>query len=328
MARRKCAIVGCGNVGSCIAYTLATVYAGLFEEIILIDIQKKRAMAEAEDISHSLPFYAQAKIYSGEYKDLSDAMVVVIAAGAAQRPGEDRRSLLTRNIPIFREIMESIGKYNDHCTVIVVSNPVDILTYTALYLSGRDRKNVLGTGCVLDTARLKYELGTRIGVDTRNIHMFILGEHGDSEVPIWSGANISGINIDDYCASFEGACPEGSFETIFENVRDSAYRIIDGKGATYYGIAGAASRIISAIVRGENTIMPVSVYLQGEYGINGVCLSVPCVVGSGGIKRIIEIPLSSDEKQRLMESANALEALVESAGLSDVKLAFKDDLYV
>jgi len=327
MAKRICAIIGCGNVGSSIAYTLATVYAGLFEEIILIDINQKRAMAEAEDISHSLPFYAQAKIYSGEYKDLSDAMVVVIAAGAAQRPGEDRRSLLTRNIPIFRDIMESIGKYNDHCTVLVVSNPVDILTYTALYLSGRDRKSIIGSGCVLDTARLKYELGTRIGVDTRNIHMFILGEHGDSEVPIWSGANISGINIDDYCASSEGACPEESFESIFENVRDSAYRIIEGKGATYYGIAGAACRIISAIVRGENTIMPVSVYLQGEYGINGVCLSVPCVVGFGGIKRIIEISLSDEEKERLLKSAKAMEALIESAGLSEAKLAFKDDLF-
>ena len=275
MARRKCAIVGCGNVGSCIAYTLITVNAGLFEEIILIDINKKRAMAEAEDISHSLPFYAQAKIYCGDYEDISDAMVVVIAAGAAQRPGEDRRSLLTRNIPIFRDIMESIGKYNDHCTVIVVSNPVDILTYTALYLSGRDRKHVLGTGCVLDTARLKYELGTRISVDTRNIHMFILGEHEIQRCYLERRKHIR-YKHDDYCASFEGACRMNHLRA-YSKTCVTAHRNREGKGATYYGIAGAAAALFQLSFAAKYYYARFCLP-SGRYDINGSAL-VPCVVG-------------------------------------------------
>ncbi len=301
---RKCAIVGCGNVGATTAYTL--MLSGLFTDIVLIDIDKRRAKGEAEDIAHGIPFNSPVEIYTGDYSDVGDAGIVIITAGVSQRPGETRIDLMQRNTKVFSGIVDSISETDFSGIILVVTNPVDILTYVTMSMSKYPARKILGSGTVLDTARLKQLMGKRIGVDARNVHTFIIGEHGDSELPVWSSANVSGVDIDSYCRHCVNGFTVAEFEKVFEDVRDAAYSIIDAKGATYYAIAEAVRRIVQAIVRDEHTILPVSALLNGEYGISGVCLGVPCVVGSNGIEDILEIPLSEHEMNRLKFSASKL----------------------
>ncbi len=309
---RKCAIIGCGNVGATTAYTL--MQSGLFSEMVLIDVDSKRAEGEAEDIAHGLPFHTPMKIYQGEYRDIADAALIIITAGAAQRPGESRTELVHRNERIFASIVDSITAVRASGILLVVTNPVDVLTYVTLVRSGFPQNRVIGSGTVLDTARLKQLVGERLGVDSRNVHTFIIGEHGDSEVAVFSSANVSGVDLSLFCRECCDDCDTSDLSGLFEDVRDAAYRIIDAKGATYYAIAEAVRRIAEAIVRDEHTILPVSTVADGHYGIDGVCLGLPCIVGRNGIERVLEIPLNGEEKGRLRRSADSLKEIIASLG--------------
>lgn len=305
---RKAVMIGCGFVGSASAFAL--MQSGLFSEMVMIDVDKKRAEGEAMDISHGVPFASPLKIYAGDYSDIKDAMVVIITAGANQKPGETRLDLLQKNVAIFHSIIPKIVEQNFEGILLVVSNPVDILTYTALKLSGYPANRVIGSGTVLDTARLKYEVGQHLGVDSRSVHAFIIGEHGDSELAAWSSATVAGMPINDFCELRGHYDHEESTERIFENVRNSAYEIIERKQATYYGIAMAVKRICEAIVRDEESILPVSSYMNGENGISGMVLSMPAILGANGIEKLIPVSLSEQENEKLQQSAQTLRKII------------------
>lgn len=270
---------------------------------MLVDIDRKRAHGEAMDISHGTSFSQPCRVYDGSYADLKDASLVIIAAGVNQKPGETRIQLLERNAAVLRAVISEIVRVCPDTILLVVSNPVDLLTAIALKLSGFPPARVIGSGTVLDTARLKYLLGNQLGVDGRNVHAFIIGEHGDSELPVWSSANISGIDLDDYCA---GCGIQPDYHALFESVRGAAYEIIQGKGATYYGIAMSVLRIATCIVRGERSVLPVSAFAAGHYGLDEVCIGLPCIVGRSGIQTVLDIPLNEEEQRRLHESAHTL----------------------
>ncbi len=310
---RKIGIIGIGNVGATIAYTL--MESEMFSEIVLIDVNTQKAQGEAMDLNHCLPFLSPMQIYSGNYNDLSGAGIVIIAAGVNQKPGETRIDLVQRNSDVLKAITDRIKNVNSECILLVVTNPVDILTYVSLKLSGFPAERVIGSGTVLDTARLKYLLGEKLDVDPRNVHSFIIGEHGDSEFAVWSGANVSGINLPDYCPICDHCGNMEELYSLHGYVKNSAYEIIRGKGATFYAIAQATKRIVEAIVRDENTILPVSTYLDGQYGLSDICMSIPAVVGRSGIKHVLDFPLSDSEKTALMKSAEILKNVGNSLNL-------------
>lgn len=307
---QKCAIIGCGNVGATTAYTL--LQSRLISELVLIDIDKKRAEGEALDLLHSMPFFSPVNIFAGDYCDLRNCGIIIIAAGANQKPGQTRLDLVKANTRIFRSIVDGIIRYNTEATILVVTNPVDILTYETLKQSGLPQNHVIGSGTVLDTARLKYLMGRYFGVDPRNVHAFIIGEHGDSELAVWSSANISGIDLDSFCERcHHHHCDMVKLEEIYENVKNSAYKIIEAKGATYYAIADAVRRIVSAIIRDEKTILTLSVAVNGEYGLSDMCIGLPCLVGRDGVEKILEIPLNDNELRRLRGSAASLKKIID-----------------
>ena len=306
---QKCAIIGAGGVGSTTAFTL--VQSGLFNEIVIIDVNKNKAEGEALDIAHGIQFTNPVNIYSGDYKDLADAYLVIVTAGANQMPGETRIDLINKNASIFKKIIPSITEYNKDCILLIVSNPVDILTMLALELSGFPKERVLGSGTVLDTSRLRYLLSKKLEVDSKNIHAFIIGEHGDSELAVWSNADIAGVHIEDYCKNISDSC-DIDLEEILNEVRGSAYNIIEKKGSTFYGVAMAVKRIAQAIIRDEYSILPVSHFLNGEYGIKNVCLGIPSLICREGVKKIIPINLNEKEKTYLTESANTLKEAYKS----------------
>lgn len=309
MNNQKIGIVGCGFVGATIAYTLVT--SSLISELVLIDIDEKRALGEAMDLNHCLPFISPMQIYAGGYHDIADASIVVIAAGANQKDGETRLDLVHKNAKIISSVVERISAVNKDCILLMVTNPVDILTKAALEVSHFPPARVIGSGTVLDTARLKFLVGEKLGIDSRNIHTFIIGEHGDSELAVWSSANISGLDMLDYCNTDNRVAYSNVVDT-FDYVKNSAYEIIRGKGATYYAIAQSTLRIITAIMKDQHTIMPVSTLVSGHYGLNDICISVPSVIGRGGVETVLDIPLNDDEKRRLSSSAEALEKIWRS----------------
>lgn len=300
---QKCAVIGAGGVGATTVFTL--VQSGLFSEIVIIDVNKNKAEGEALDIAHGIQFTNPVNIYAGDYKDLKDAYLVIVTAGANQLPGETRMDLINKNASIFKKIIPSVTEYNKDCILLIVTNPVDILTMLALELSGFPKERVLGSGTVLDTSRLRYLLSKKLEVDSRNIHAFIIGEHGDSELAVWSNADIAGIHIENYCKDIASSC-DINLEEILEEVRNSAYHIIEKKGSTYYGVAMAVKRIAQAIVRDEYSILPISHFLNGEYGIKDVCLGIPALICKEGVKKIIPITLNEEEKAYLNKSANTL----------------------
>lgn len=310
---RKCAVIGVGFVGATSAFTLAT--SGLFSEIVLLDANQKKAEGEAADISHGIAFTQPCIVRAGDYKDLAECGLIVIAAGANQKPGETRIELLGRNRVIMQTIIEQIMPVNREAILLIVSNPVDLLTYMAQKLSGLPAGRVIGSGTVLDTARLKHLLGQYLQVDSRNVHAFIIGEHGDSELAVWSSANISGVDLDDYCRICGKDPSHEALHKIYISVRDAAYSIIDGKGATYYGIGLAVRRIAEAIVRNEHSVLPVSSMVSGHYGISDLCLGLPCVVGRDGVQNVLDVPLSPDETAQLQSSAQKMRALLDEIGL-------------
>lgn len=315
---KKLGIVGCGNVGATIAYTM--MESGLFTEMVLVDANDAKARGEAMDLNHCLPFIAPMQIYPGSYTSLSDASIVVIAAGAGQKQGETRLDLLRRNLTIFEEIVRRIIEVNRDCILLVVSNPVDILTYFTQKLSDFPAARVIGSGTVLDTARLKYLVGNKLRVDNRNVHTFIIGEHGDSELAVWSSANVSGIDLRDYCPICDNCGSLTELYGIFDYVKNSAYEIIRDKGATFYAIAQSTKRIITSIVNDEHTILPVSTLLNGHYGIDDLCMSVPAVVGAGGVEHVLDIPLNPDENRLLAHSASVLREAIRSLDKEPIRI--------
>lgn len=306
---RKCGVIGVGFVGATCAYTLAV--SGLFSEVVLVDMNHKKAEGEAADINHGVSFAKPCFVRAGEYADLSECGLIIIAAGANQKPRETRVELLHRNRVILSSIIEQLTAANKDAVLLIVSNPVDVLTCMAQQLSGLPAGHVIGSGTVLDTARLKYLVGQKLGVDSRNVHAFIIGEHGDSELAVWSSANISGVDLDDYCRITGVADPATMLQQIYENVRDAAYTIIESKGATYYGIGMAVRRIAEAIVRDEHSVLPVSSLIQGHYGVDGICLGLPSIVGKNGVESVLDIPLSAEELSKLQSSAQKMKALIE-----------------
>lgn len=306
---RKVAIIGCGFVGAASGFAL--MESGLFSEMVLLDANKDKAEGEAYDIAHGIPFGRPMKIYAGDYDDIADAAIIIVTAGANQKPDETRLDLVHKNVEIFKSIIPEIAKRNYQGVLLIVANPVDILTYTAQKLSGFPENRVIGSGTVLDTARLKYALGEHLGVDSRSVHAFIVGEHGDSEIAAFSSANISGIPLDDFCELRGHYDHSGSTAKIAEEVKNSAYEIISKKGATYYGIAMSVKRICEAIIRDEKSILPISTMMHGEFGIEDVVLSMPAVVGREGYETKVPIVLDQDEVTRLHESANTLRQVLD-----------------
>ena len=306
---RKVVIIGCGFVGAASAFSL--MQSGLFSEIVLIDSDRARAEGEALDISHGVPFAKPINIYAGDYDNIKDASLIIITAGASQKTGETRLDLVKKNISIFKSIIPEIKKRQFDGIILVVANPVDILTTVAVKLSGLPENRVFGSGTVLDTARLKYELGKLLNVDSRSVHAFIIGEHGDSEIPAWSGVNISGVPLKKFC-EMRGYCDHNtSMERIAEDVKNSAYEIIARKNATYYGIAMSVKRICEAIIRDEKSILPVSSMMHGEYGIKNISLSMPAIVGKNGVETLVPIQLNQKEIENLQKSANTLENIIK-----------------
>lgn len=307
---RKVAIIGCGYVGAASAFAL--MQSGLFSEMVLIDADYEKAVGEAMDISHGIPYTSPMKIYAGNYSDICDASIIIVTAGAGQKPGETRLDLVHKNVAIFQSIIPEIARYNSNGILMIVSNPVDILTHVAILLSGFPENRVIGSGTVLDTARLKMELGKHLSVDSRSVHAFIIGEHGDSEIVAWSSANISGIGIEDFYEMRGHYHPQEATDKIAEHVKNSAYEIIARKHATYFGIAMAVKRICEVIVRDEKSILPISVMMHGEYGIYDVVLSMPAVVGKDGIESKVPISLDSEEVDLLKKSAAQLQEVYDS----------------
>ena len=306
--QRKAAIIGCGFVGSATAFTL--MQSQLFSELVLVDVDFEKADGEAKDIAHGIPFAGQMKIHAGTYEDLSDAAIIIVTAGAGQKPGETRLDLVHKNVAIYESIIPRIAEQNKDAILLIVSNPVDILTYTALKLSGYPENRVLGSGTVLDTARLKYALGEHLSVDSRSVHSFIIGEHGDSEIAVWSSANVAGVPLDQFCEMRGHYNHETAMKEIAESVKNSAYEIIAKKHATYYGIAMSVKRICECIMRNEKSVMPVSSMMHGEYGIEDVCLSTLTLVGPKGVQGKIPMRMTKEEVEKLKASADALKAVI------------------
>jgi L-lactate dehydrogenase len=311
MQQRKVVVVGAGSVGATYCYALAQ--SGLADEIILTDKNEDLMKGQVLDLVHGQSFFPTVSIRSGTIDDCTDAQVVVITAGSAQKPGETRLQLIKKNAEITGSIAESVAKSGSNGIILVVSNPVDVLTYVALKRSGWEKGRVIGSGTVLDSSRFRHLLSKHCDVDVHNVHAYILGEHGDSEFAAWSMTNIAGINIDKYCPVC-GKCVDWKKQRdlIEQQVRDSAYHIINYKGSTQFAVGLALVKITGAILRSQNTILSVSTLLESDFGINDICLSVPCIVSDTGVTRIIESPLSADELNSLSHSADVLRKAIDS----------------
>jgi len=310
---RKVVVIGAGFVGT--TYIYALMHTGLVGEIALIDLDQRKVKGEVMDLEHGLAFVPPVEIRSGDYSDCAGANLIVVTAGAKQIPGQSRIELIQRNAEIVKSICDEIKKYNSDAVLLMVANPVDALTQVALKQLGWPRQRVIGSGTVLDSARFRSMLSRHCGIDTRNVHAYILGEHGDSEVAAWSMTHIAGVAMRDYCAICQSCDSKKTHEDIVRRVRDSAYHIIDYKGSTYYAIGLSLTRISGAILRNEHSILTVSLLLQGEYGIDNICLSVPCVVGKTGVERIITAQLSEDEQAALKASAQTLREVLDSINI-------------
>ena len=308
----KVTIIGAGNVGSTIAYTLAV--AGTADEIVMIDVNHKRALGEALDIRQSAPFCSPMTIYAGDYPDAAGSNIVILTSGVARKPGQTRLELAQTNIDITKSIIPQITKYAPDATYIIVSNPVDILTYTFVRCSDIPANRIIGSGTILDTARLRQRLSEYYNISQQNIHAWVFGEHGDSSFIPWSQASISGVPIENFDEALRGRneiVPALSRADVEAYVRKSGARIIERKGATYYGIAMAVLRICEAVVRDEWSVLPVSTALHGEFGIADVALSVPAIVGRAGVEKVVPVALDADEHTRLQYSADVLRGICD-----------------
>lgn len=307
---QKIILVGDGAVGS--SYAFALVAQNIAQEIGIIDINRAKAQGDAMDLSHALAFTSPKKIYAADYSDAHDADIVVITAGAAQKPGETRLDLVHKNLKINRAVVKEIVASGFNGIFLVASNPVDILTYSTWKFSGFPKEKVIGSGTSLDSARFRQALSDLLEVDARNVHAYILGEHGDSEFPVWSHANVAGLPIYDWVMSHP-EIDEEAMVNLFFSVRDAAYDIIEKKGATFYGIAVSLARITQAILDNENAVLPLSVYVNGEYGLDDIYIGSPAIINAQGIKQVIEIPLTDGEQDRMTASASQLKEILNAA---------------
>jgi L-lactate dehydrogenase len=301
----KVAVVGAGNVGTSFAFAL--LLSGLASEIVLVDANENKVRGEAMDLNHAVPLVTPTRITPGTYTDCKGAAVTVITAGSAQRPGETRLNLLQRNADIFKQIIPSVVENNPNGIILIATNPVDVLSYVAWKISGLPADRVFGSGTILDTARFRYLLSQQFDVDPRSVHAYIIGEHGDSEVPVWSLANIAGMRLEHYCEANNLVCRNEELQSIFEQTRDAAYHIINLKGATYYAIAAGLLRIVEAILRDQGTVLSVSSLMEDYYGINDVYLSLPTKIDRGGIEHTIRLHLDDTEVEGLRHSAKVLQ---------------------
>jgi len=318
IAKTKISIIGAGMVGSTTAFAL--MMSDLSLEIALIDRDEKKAMGDALDIMHGSAFLPSSEIYAGDYADCRDSAIIIITAGARQKPGETRIELLSRNNMIFKQIFEGILANCSHQPIVlVVSNPVDILTYLSHELSGFSRGKVFGSGTLLDTSRFKYLLGKQTNIDAKSLHAYIIGEHGDSEVAAWSKTNIAGMRLDDYFR-LHAECDKTIVESIASEVKDAAYKVIEMKGATYYAIALSVRRIVECVLRDDRSVLPVSCVLDGEYGIRDVALSLPSIVGKNGVEEILPVDFNEHEISKLTESAESLKKALADLKRTNVNL--------
>jgi L-lactate dehydrogenase len=312
----KIGIVGCGMVGSASAFAL--VMSGVGREIVLVDLNRARAEAEANDIYHAVPFAHPLIVRAGDYPELADARVVVIAGGVAQKPGETRLQLLQRNADVFRQIVPSVLRHAPEAVLLVVTNPVDIMTHlTAQFAaeSGVPSTRVIGSGTTLDTARFRALLGRHFGVDPHYVHAYVLGEHGDSEVLAWSQATIAGLSLDEFARVYGKPLTKAERKQIDENVRRAAYQIIAGKGATYYGIGSAVARIVDVLLHDQRAILTVCSRVTGVPDCEGVTLALPHLVGGEGVLAAIPLKLDAVEREELLRSAGILRGFIESLNL-------------
>ena len=310
----RIAVVGTGSVGATFAYAL--LLSGMAAEIVLIDVNKAKAEGEAMDLNHAVPFAANTNIWAGEYDDCAGAIVTVIAAGVNQKPGETRLELLRRNAAVFSSVIPNIVKHNPDGVMLIATNPVDILTYAALKLSGSPPRRVIGSGTILDTARFRHLLSRHFKVDPRSVHAYIIGEHGDSEVPVWSLANIAGMRLAEFSVAQNIPCETAAMEDIFKQTRDAAYQIISRKGATYYAVAAGLMRIVEAIVRDQRTVLSVSSLVTDYYGISDICLSLPTVVNRRGVESVLHLKLDDHEIAGLQRSAAVLKETAKQLEIS------------
>lgn len=313
MRRSKIVLIGCGAVGSTFAYTV--MLKELAHELVLIDHNKDKAEGDALDLNHGLMLAGPMLIRAGDYSDCAGADIIVIAAGAAQRPGETRIDLMHRNVAIFDAIIKQVTEHNNDGILLIASNPVDILTQVALKLSGWPGHRVIGSGTLLDSSRFRYLIGQRLRVDPRSIHGMIIGEHGDSEVPVWSSMNVAGV-VPEACGPEGGrwCLDDLDKQTIFDETRNAAYQIISKKGATSYAIALALARICEAILRDQHSILPVSTYLDDYHGVSGLYMGVPSVLGRHGVEEVVRLPLTTREAELFKQSAEKLQLFLTTIG--------------
>jgi len=300
----KVGLIGTGMVGASFAYSL--MQRGVANELVLIDADAARAEGEMMDLNHGLPFVRPMRIIAGDYPDLADAEVIVICAGVSQRPGQTRLELLKTNAGIFHNIVPKVTAVNQDAILVIATNPVDILTQIAAQIVGLDRGRVLGSGTALDTARLRYMLGVHYGVDSRSVHAYVVGEHGDSELALWSLANIAGVRLTDFVGANGQGYDQAALDRIFSQTRNAAYEIIQRKKATYYAIGLGLLSIVEAVLRDQHTVMTVSSPLAGQYGVDGISISMPTIVGRGGVEEVLNLPLSESELEAFQSSAQTL----------------------
>jgi len=310
----RVAVVGVGSVGATFAYAL--LLSGLAAEIVLIDANRAKAEGEAMDLNHTVPFAHPTRVWAGDYSDCAGAAVTVLAAGGNQKPGETRLDLLNKNASIWRSIVPEVAKHNPEGILLIATNPVDVLTYAAGKLSGLPWERVIGSGTILDTSRFRYLLSQHFGVDARSVHAYIIGEHDDSEVPVWSSANIAGMRLSQFCKAQGISDDRQAMENIFLQTRDAAYRIIERKGATYYAVAAGLMRITEAILRDQSTVLSISSLMNNYHGLSDVCFSLPTVVDRGGVEQVIHLELDKDEVEKLRHSAELLKTTIKSLGLN------------
>jgi L-lactate dehydrogenase len=309
----RVAVVGVGNVGATFAYAL--LLSGLAAEIVLIDANRARAEGEAMDLNHTVPFAYPTRVWAGDYSDCAGAAVTVLAAGGNQKPGETRLDLLNKNAAIWRGIVPEVARHNPEGILLVATNPVDTLTYAAWKLSGLPSQRVIGSGTILDTSRFRYLLSQHFGVDARSVHAYIIGEHGDSEVPVWSSANIAGMRLPQFCRAQGIPDNRQAMENIFLQTRDAAYKIIERKGATYYAVAAGLMRVTQAILRDQSTVLSISSLINDYHGLSDVCFSLPTVIDRGGVEQVLHLELNKEEIEKLGDSARVLKTTIKSLGL-------------
>ncbi len=310
---KKIVILGAGNVGASIAYTLTV--QGLASEIVLIDVNYDKAKGEAMDIIQGTAFCPPVNIYAGQYENAKDADIVIVTVGAARKPGQSRIDLAQGNVNIVKQVMPQVIPYAPNAVYVVVSNPVDIITYAIIKTSGLKTSQVIGSGTTLDSARLRSRLAEHVGLNPKNVHAYVLGEHGDSSVIPWSLATIGGIPMDKYCleiCSEHNRCGKAELLEIEDDVRTAGAKVIANKGATYYAISLAVSRICACIIRDTDSVLTVSSLIEGQYGLSDVCLSIPFVVGAHGISQSIVSPLTAPEQKQIEQSAAALRSVIDS----------------